>query len=110
MSDLQALERRIAVLEARQEIRDLQHMYGYHLDKCLMQAGLHESAHDTFPEDPLGPDEIVGDFDLFPAADTVPSTTRIRSPARSGTRPRGRRCDGRDRVRRRQGDRRCPVE
>ncbi|WP_327589508.1 nuclear transport factor 2 family protein [Nonomuraea sp. NBC_00507] len=72
MSDLQALERRIAVLEARQEIRDLQHMYGYHLDKCLMQAGLHESAHDTFPEDPLGPDEIVGDFDLFPAADTVP--------------------------------------
>ncbi|MGP3963110.1 nuclear transport factor 2 family protein [Nonomuraea sp. 3N208] len=210
MSDLPALERRIAVLEARQEIRDLQHKYGYYLDKChyrevaalfsddgeayfcgglykgragidrlfierfggkygtvahngpvhgflldhpqfqdvvsvapdlrtargrfrcFMQAGLHESARGTFPgkvsyeqwweggiyentyvredevwkflrleyrpiwhgdfdkgwartqpmtwiiptrtfpEDPLGPDQIVGDFDLFPAADTVP--------------------------------------
>jgi hypothetical protein len=26
----------------------------------------------AYPEDPLGPDEIVGDFELFPSTDTVP--------------------------------------
>jgi hypothetical protein len=34
MSDLQALERRIAAPEAPQEIRHLQHKYGYDPDDC----------------------------------------------------------------------------
>ncbi|MFC7401368.1 nuclear transport factor 2 family protein [Citricoccus sp. GCM10030269] len=36
-TDLEDLARRVAILEAQQAVRTLQHQYGYYLDKCLYQ-------------------------------------------------------------------------